>query len=332
MDARTALPNYFSIVGGKSLPLYLRAKRVEVEFDPLGPEEKLWDVHREGLRALRDGDLSDRPSQSLFDLKMELTSRLLNPCNLCERRCKVNRRERAGFCKVRNSKVASRFVHWGEEPELIPSYTIFFSGCTFSCVFCQNWDISHFEKGLEIPPLSLAIDLESKSGKVRNVNWVGGEPTFNLPYILQVLKDSNASLAQVWNSNMYMTEKVMEILDGLMDLYLADFKYGNDRCAGRLSRVPNYWEVVSRNHRIANNQTEMVLRHLVMPNHLECCTKPILDWIADNLDTSRVRVNVMDQYRPEFKAREYESISRTLHPEEFREAWRYAQSLGLNLV
>jgi putative pyruvate formate lyase activating enzyme len=237
-----------------------------------------------------------------------------------------------GYCRVGESKVSSKFVHWGEEPELIPSYTIFFSRCTFGCVFCQNWDISQRDSGECVPEKDLARSIERMIGGVRNVNWVGGDPTPNLIYILEVLRQCNAPLPQVWNSNMYLTESAMSLLDGITDLYLSDFKYGNDDCAGRLSRITRYFEVVSRNHAIANRQAEIVLRHLVMPNHVECCTKPVMDWIAGNLDTSRVRVNVMDQYRPEYRAREYEGLDRRLSNNEFLEAYRYAEHLGLNIV
>jgi putative pyruvate formate lyase activating enzyme len=331
VDARGALRHYYAVLEGRRDPLYLRGKKIPVAVELDAPEE---DLRREHSR------LVSRPSPrgggargpSLLDLKIELTRRLLNPCRLCERRCKVDRTKRAGFCRVKDTRVASRFVHWGEEPELVPSYTVFFSGCTFACVFCQNWDISQRETGVRMPPEEMARDLGSREGRVANVNWVGGEPTFNLPYILDVLHASEARLPQVWNSNMYMSWEVMEVLDGMVDLYLADFKYGPGKCSRRLSRVANYWDVVTRNHRIANSQTDMVLRHLVMPNHLECCTQPVLGWIAENLDNSRVRVNVMDQYRPEYRALDHEDIARRLRRSEFIDAWRFAEDLGLNLV
>jgi len=332
MDAQTALPNYFKILEGDLEPVYIRCKSVAVDVKLESSTEELWKEHEKKVRDLKAGRTGGS-GLSLLDLKIELCKRMLNPCNLCERKCKVNRLNgEKGYCEVSESKVASRFIHWGEEPELIPSYTIFFTGCTFECLYCQNWDISQRDRGEVIRPRDLAFDIERKVGGVRNVNWVGGEPTPNLPYILEILRNCNASLPQIWNSNMYMTLEAMNLLDGIIDVYLADFKYGQGDCAKRLSRVMRYWEVVSRNHKIANEQCEIVLRHLVLPNHLDCCTKPVLQWIADNLDTTRIRVNVMDQYRPEYRAYEVPEISRKITNREFNEAWKFAEDLGLNLV
>jgi len=231
----------------------------------------------------------------------------------------------------------------GEEPDLIPSYTIFFAGCTFNCVYCQNWDIStRPDSGAKVETTTLARMIERRHTDTamgstaikpevcaRNVNWVGGDPTSNLPFILRVLKECGANLPQVWNSNMYLTEDAMRLLDGVIDVYLTDFKYGNDRCALRLSGIKNYMSVVERNHLIARQQCEMIIRHLILPGHLECCTRPILRWISERL--SQVKVNVMPQYRPEFKASMFSELRRPIKMSEYREAVELAESLGLDL-
>lgn len=252
---------------------------------------------------------------------------ILKSCHLCERRCLVNRLEgQRGYCGVLESRVASEFIHTGEEPELVPSYTIFFSGCTLSCVYCQNWDISQYpDAGIHIKQETLAGMINSV--KARNVNWVGGDPTPNLPYILEVLTHLDRNIPQIWNSNMYLTPESMRLLDGVMDIYLTDFKYGNDECAERLSRVRNYCRVVKGNHKLAEKQGEVIIRHLVLPGHLDCCTKPILKWISENMDN--FRLNIMDQYRPEYKAREYEELQRRLVWDEYREALDFARDLRL---
>lgn len=262
--------------------------------------------------------------------KVELGKEILKSCHLCERRCHVNRLEgKQGFCGVRESRVASEFVHAGEEPELVPSYTIFFSGCTFHCVYCQNWDISQYPfKGEYIKPEILAEMISNIRAK--NVNWVGGEPTPNLPYILEVLTHLKRNIPQIWNSNMYLTEESMGLLNGVIDVYLTDFKYGNDKCAKDLSDAKNYWDITTRNHILAKEQTEVIIRHLVLPNHLECCTKPILEWISENL--KNVKVNLMDQYRPEWRAIEFKEISRRLTHTEFQDALRFADEIGIDLI
>jgi putative pyruvate formate lyase activating enzyme len=130
---------------------------------------------------------------------------------------------------------------------------------------------------------------------------------------------------------MYMSPEAMKLLFGTQDVYLADFKYGNDECALRYSKVPNYFKVVARNHRLALADAELIIRQLVLPENVECCTKPILEWIAKNLGTM-TRVNIMDQYRPEAKACEYPEISRGLKSEEFERALDIAREVGLENV
>ena len=271
--------------------------------------------------------------------KLRRAGALASPCSLCERKCGADRKGgKAGVCGVLGSRVSSEFLHFGEEPELVPSHTIFFAGCTFKCAFCQNYDISQEPaRGVEIAPAELANRI-ARGGGI-NVNWVGGDPTSNLEYILLVMKELRAldlNIAQVWNSNMYMSEEAMAVLDGVIDVYLSDFKYGNDRCAKRLSGADRYFEVVSRNHRIASEQCEILLRHLVMPGHVECCTKPVLDWVSANMPNESLRVNVMDQYHPDFMVlrenEKYPELGRRLKMPEFLEAYEYARKLGLDLV
>jgi putative pyruvate formate lyase activating enzyme len=122
----------------------------------------------------------------------------------------------------------------------------------------------------------------------------------------------------------------MKLLDGIIDLYLTDFKYGNDNCAKRLSKVENYFEIVKRNHRFCYENADMIIRHLVMPNHIDCCSKPIMNWIAENIPNSIV--NVMAQYRPEYHAFDYKEISEHVLIEDVIEVRQYADDLGLNLI
>lgn len=293
------LERYKGILRGKETPYFLRAKRdKDTSGYHLDREEELWEVHNELL-------CTDYPP---LELKSELAHRMLDSCEMCEWRCGVNRnRGEMGRCGVLNQpRISSLFLHFGEEPVLVPSHTVFFSGCNFKCVFCQNYDISQEPSlGQYVRPELLASRLDSGGGK--NVNWVGGDPTPNLAYILDVLEYMSEPLPQIWNSNMYLTEECMNLLAKLMDLYLTDFKYGNDHCAERLSGVKEYTDVVRRNHLIAQETGDLIIRHLVLPGHLECCTKPILGWIDENLDEPMV--NIMLQYRPSYKSREHDDIN-----------------------
>ncbi len=344
--AKLALPRYYTILSREAVPRYRLAKLLPVKVSLKSAEiEELWKAHDEAMAKYYksfSGDLKldektdpnevKAPKVSLLDLKLELGRRIFRECTFCERRCKAARPEQVGHCGVGASRISSEFLHHGEESELVPSYTFFFAGCTFDCVFCQNWDISQNpDGGLEIAPKIVARMLKDRSAHARNANWVGGDPTSNLAFILEVLSYSEANLAQVWNSNMYLTEDAMKLLDGVIDVYLTDFKYGNNKCGKRLSNVEDYWGIVTRNHNIANEQTEVIIRHLVLPNHIECCTEPIMKWIAKNLDTSKVRVNVMDQYHPEWHAFDHDDINRRLKLTEYTRAVGIAAKLKLNL-
>ncbi len=344
---------YYEVMTDKMSAKFLICKKVAVE----GPleiisEGELWRVHErasEEFRTIhatvREGNVSPfelpDPPTSFLDLKVELAYRMLRACNFCEWRCGIDRSaHKFGVCKLTStSRLHSAFHHMGEESPLIGedqggSGTIFFSGCTFHCVFCQNYDCSlDPESGRDITPgeLSHIITRLRREG-VANVNFVGGDPIPNVHNILAALNQTDVNVPTVWNSNMYATEEGMRLLLEVTDFWLPDFKFGNDECARRLARVKDYFHVVGRNHILAYENGDMIVRHLVMPNHLECCTKPVMDFLAKEMPG--VLVNVMDQYYPAHEvvrdATPWEEISRRLSLKEAREAWEYARSLGLD--
>jgi putative pyruvate formate lyase activating enzyme len=170
-----------------------------------------------------------------------------------------------------------------------------------------------------------------RSERAANINFVGGEPTPNLHVILEALNLTAVNVPILWNSNMYLTPEAMQVLADVVDIWLPDFKWSNDDCAIKYSRVVRYFEVVSRNHLLAYQNGDMIIRHLVMPGHLECCTKPILDWMAKNCP--HALVNVMNQYRPEYlvlrEPEKYAEIARHPTLQEINEARDYAEQLGL---
>jgi len=329
MTIRSLLPKYHDIIEENGTSVYLNCKKVPVSFEKTQSIDDLWNIHDKAASLFNVQNTI--PSSSLLDLKIELADRLFQACCFCERRCGVDRSKTHGICGVQESRIALEFLHYGEEPVLIPSHTVFFSGCTFHCVFCQNWDISQVPCGIIIPPKQLALTIQQRKKEgARNVNWVGGDPTSNILYILKVLQQLDCNIAQVWNSNMYCSEETMKLLRGLIDIYLTDFKYGNDDCAKRLSSVEGYVAVVKRNHMYAYHDGEVIIRHLVLPNHIECCSKPIMDYIAANLPDAVV--NIMAQYRPEYIAYEYKEISRPVLPEEVTQVREYAENLGLHQI
>jgi len=341
-DYRTEhLPRYGEVLEGERWPQYVHARRWAADWDEDMSEEALWTVHDLAVREMRSSGVLDEPRGgedgpppptpgNLLDLKVELARRLGAACQLCERRCMADRAGgRAGECGVVRSRVSSSFLHHGEEHELVPSHTIFFSGCNLECQFCQNHDISRSPRsGREMLPEECADLIEAEEWSSRNVNWVGGDPIPNVPFVLEVLQviRSRRPRPQVFNSNMFMTGRTLALLDGVVDVYLTDFKYGNDVCAYRLSRVEGYFGVVSRNHLLASRQAELLVRHLVLPGHVECCSIPVMDWLRENVGP--VRLNVMDQYRPVYRAHEHRDIDRRPTTGEFIKAYRHAEAVG----
>ena len=255
------------------------------------------------------------------------------------------------------------------------SGTIFFTSCNLRCAFCQNGDISTDKhNGVEMSARQLAaIARQLRLEGCHNVNWVGGDPTIHLHTIVGAIAilsdesfrpssedelhilDANSdrwgryrtrpelachggmlNVPQLWNSNFFMSEPAMLVLRILMDVWLPDLKFGPGPCAVRLSRTPWYWETVTGNLlRIHSWGEDFTIRHLVMPGHVECCTMPILDWIAEHMPDAPV--NVMDQYHPDnfcdprgskFQSK-YADIARRPTADEIRKAFRHAQDLGL---
>jgi len=272
------------------------------------------------------------PKKSFLDLKIEIAQRILASCRFCTRRCGANRlKGELGYCKCgKEISVSSIFEHLGEEPELVPSGTIFTMGCTMRCLHCQNWAISQWkEKGAisATEELAAAVD-ELHSQGCRNANLVGGDPTPWLWHWLKTFRYVNCNIPVVWNSNSYYSVETAHLLAGFVDVYLLDFKYGPDECAARISDAPDYWRVCTRNHQEARIAGELIIRVLVLPQHIDCCVEPILKWTAENLGTE-VRVNVMFQYRPEWRAHEIPELRRRLTRDEMERSIDLAKQVNL---
>ena len=333
-DVKRILRRYVEIVNNKLPAKFLLLKTFEVEIPKDASLKELWKLHDSLMKEFKENEILKLKfyKTNLLTLKKVIANEIIKECQFCEWKCKVDRTKGyKGFCQVGNEiRISSEFIHIGEESFITPSHTIFFWSCNMQCIFCQNYTISYrLEKGEVVEPKVLAkiIEKRRKEG-CRNVNLVGGEPTPYLNNILEVFEHVNENLPIVWNSNMYMSEVSMKLLDGFVDVYLTDFKFGPGKCSEELTKVKNYWGVVARNHLIASKQAEVVIRHLILPNHVECCTFPILEWISKNLGKSCI-VNIMDQYHPCFKAFENEKINRRITMEEYKKALDKAKELGL---
>ena len=341
--ARQSLARYFDVMGDEKPAKFMIAKKLSADFSREDSLEHMWTLHDkltdEYYRLEKQIDTRqtslkelEAPEKSYLDLKIEIANRILENCHFCTRRCGFNRLNgELGQCKCGTQiTVSTMFEHMGEEPELVPSGTVFTLGCTLRCLHCQNWTISQWsEHGRIYSPQRLARAVEHlrKSG-CRNANLVGGEPTPWLEQWLETFKHANVNIPVVWNSNSYYSEETARLLAGFVDVYLLDFKYGSNKCAKRISNAPDYWEACTRNHLYGWKHGELLIRVLVLPEHLECCTKPVLSWIAQNLGTW-VRTNVMFQYRPEWRAHEIPELRRRLTRSEVERAIQLAKEAGL---
>jgi len=340
---RKSLSRYIAVMQNEKPAKFLIAKKDPAEFGEGDSLKELWQKHMALSQEFYDlergvdaGRVSlqkmPTPEKSYMDLKIEIAKRILTKCHFCIRRCGVNRlKGELGYCRCGTEiTVSSIFEHVGEEPELVPSGTIFTMGCTMRCKHCQNWTISQWiEKGEIYKPQQLAKEVENlRSSGCRNANLVGGEPTPWLEQWLETFKDVRVNIPVVWNSNTYYSPETAQLLAGFADVYLLDFKYGPGECAERISEAPDYWKVCTYNHLEAKQYGELIIRVLVLPGHLECCTKPIILWIAKNLGVE-TRVNVMFQYRPEWRAYEIPELRRRLTREEMDKALHFAKEAKL---
>ncbi len=301
----------------------------------VAPNPDPWTAHaltlsspRENVRAL------DGQGQSLLDLKISLAERMLDDCDLCPHHCHVNRNQgKTGFCGVADRTA----VHWegilhGEEIELMASHEVFLSGCTMRCAFCYSHaHITRPMSGLPMAPSAIAgcADQRRAEGS-SNLNLVGGEPTVHIPNLLKMLREVAAPLPVIWNSNMYATPPAMALLDGVVDLFLGDIHFGNDDCARRLGMIPDYLPPVKAAFvTAASSGADVIIRHLVMPGHLDCCARPAMEWAAQALPETPF--HLMFQYVPDFRAAHDPVLGRFLSPEEIQRAKAMAQEIGVHL-
>jgi putative pyruvate formate lyase activating enzyme len=223
-------------------------------------------------------------------------------------------------------------VEYGEEAELVPSHLFYLSGCDLRCAFCIA-GLNAFDpsRGLELEAgwFKRAVRWGQEQGAV-NVQFVGGEPTIHLPSILEVISSCNELPPIVWKSDFHFTPEALSLLDGRVDVYLADFKFGNDACAKNLAGIDNYVSIISRNLKLAARQARVIVRHLLLPGHFECCYLPVARWMAQHLPD--VSFSIREGYMPSWRATRMEGLSRPVEACVAAEAHRVAGNLGLTVI
>ncbi len=274
-------------------------------------------------------------------------NQLLESCKICPNECNVNRHfEKSGLCRSGDKVIISSVSpHYGEEPPLVGHFgsgTIFFTNCNLSCEFCQNYDISHLGIGREISIEELAqamMNLQNRG--CHNINFV--TPTHFTPQIVQALIlaiEKGLEIPLVYNCGGYESVNTLKLLDGIIDIYMPDIKYSINENAEKYSGAKNYWDFVQpaikEMHRQVGDlkiskrgiaQRGLLIRHLVLPNQLTGSEK-VLDFIANEISKDSY-VNIMNQYRPAYRADNYKELSRQITTGEYFEVVNYAKDLGL---
>ncbi len=263
-------------------------------------------------------------------------------CNICPRRCNVDRARETGKCGVGEVlKVARAAKHFWEEPCISGSKgsgTVFFSGCNLGCVFCQNYSLSHKAEGKEISQERLCeIITELENSGVHNINLVN--PTHYALQIKNVLEKRSPSVPVVYNSSGYETVSTLRGLEGLVDIYLPDLKYIDSQRSEKYSAAPDYFEyacqaILEMRRQCPEDifdekgimQKGVIIRHLILPKNTNQSLK-ILDWIKENLGTE-VYLSLMSQYTPYGQADKYPELTRKITQREYDKVVSYAQELG----
>ncbi len=290
------------------------------------------------IRLYEKGNLHDR---------VRTLNEFLGGCRLCPRECRVDRLSGAiGYCGAgAEIEISSAFPHFGEEPPLVGnrgSGTIFLTHCSLRCVFCQNYDITHMGRGDRYTPSRMAgVMVRLQEMGCHNINFV--TPSHYAPQIVACLPEAiemGLRLPIVYNCSGYESVDVIRLLEGVVDIYMPDIKFMDGRYSGRFCNAPDYPEVVKgvlkEMHRQVGDlsldsdgiaERGLLVRHLVMPEDV-ASSEAVLRYIAEEISVHSY-VNIMDQYRPEYRARDFKEITRRITRKEYLEAVQTAKRVGL---
>jgi putative pyruvate formate lyase activating enzyme len=302
------------------------------------PERSKVSMEPSYLKLFREGKLSGRTEKAIA---------LMASCSLCPRECQVSRLEgELGYCETgRKARVSSYNAHFGEESPLVGRYgsgTIFVSSCNLLCSFCQNYEISHLKEGVEVEPEHIAaMMLQLSERGCHNINFV--TPTHVVPQLLEALilaAEQGLKIPLVYNSGGYDKVETLELLEGIFDIYMPDFKFWEGKWAERYCQAPDYPEVAMAALKEMHRQVGdlliddqgmalrgLLVRHLVMPDKIAGSEK-VFEFLVKEISADTY-VNVMDQYRPCGEAHKDEHINRRLSSQEFRDATDTARNAGL---
>jgi putative pyruvate formate lyase activating enzyme len=279
--------------------------------------------------------------------RVQILNEFLRECLLCPRQCRVNRLEgETGYCKAgAGLEISSAFPHFGEEPPLVGRHgsgTIFLTHCNLRCVFCQNYDISHLGRGELLTLSDMAkVMLRLQEMGCHNINFV--TPTHYVPQIIASFPEAiemGLRLPIVYNCSGYESIEVIRLLKDIVDVYMPDVKFMKGEYSEKFCNAPDYpWvtkNVLEEMHCQVGDLTlnsdgiaerGLLIRHLVMPKEVSS-SEEVFQFIAEKISVHSY-INVMEQYRPEFRAEGYPEINRRITPKEYLEAIQMAKRFGL---
>ncbi len=289
------------------------------------------------------------PPNVLAD-KARQAEEILKECTLCPRECRVDRTAgETGFCRTGNKPFISSYgPHFGEERPLVGRYgsgTIFMGNCNLGCLFCQNYSISHLGEGSEVSFERLAdLMLHLQEQGCHNINFV--TPTHQMPMILRSLliaSENGLNLPVVYNCGGFESLHAIELLDGVVDIYMPDFKYDDPEMALKYSDAPQYPDAARKAIKEMHRQVGdliidrrgialrgLLVRHLVLPAGI-AGTAGIVKFIAEEI-SKNTYINVMDQYRPCFRAFDHPPLNRRITAREYADAVQMAIDAGLKRI
>lgn len=281
------------------------------------------------------------------DRRIEKAYKLLSPCEVCPRKCGVNRLEgEKGFCRSSEEVIVSSYnAHFGEEPPLVGNFgsgTIFFTNCNLKCVYCQNYPISQLGNGNKVSLSELSkIMLALQKRKCHNINLV--TPTHFVPQILKSLKSAikmGLRIPIAYNTSGYDSVNTLKLLNGVVDIYLPDARYADNKIAKKYSSAPNYFEIMKKalkemhrqvgdlvTDKIGIARSGLIVRHLILPEGLSG-TKKIMHFIAREI-SPHTYISLMAQYFPAYQAGQFPPLSRRIDREEYRQALQAFKEEGL---
>lgn len=277
---------------------------------------------------------SSRERSLLAARRVPLAQAALASCRLCSHHCGVDRlKGPAGRCHAGPlARIFSAQTEVSDEIALGPTFAVAFSGCDLRCDFCitglESWNA---RAGEPFDAVALAARATAAlDAGARSVMFLGGEPTVHLPGALAFASLLPDDATLVWKTNAHASAEARALLDGVFDVWLPDFKFGNDACAHRLARVDNYSAVVRENLLWAASRSRLIVRHLLMPGHVDCCWRPIAAWLAANLPA--VEISLRESFWPAWQSRRHAELNGPCVASEITFARAIAADHGLNLI